>query len=1234
MFRKKVLPIFLLALTSTGLFAQDRATIAGTVTDPSGASIPNATVRAVLLSTNTATETKTNSSGTYTLPYLLPGIYNIDVTATGFQTLRRNTLAVEVGTRMNLPLTLTVGQIGSEVTVVGEQEAINTGDASRGLVFDPIKVQEFPLNGRQSYMLLNLTPGVIFTQETFGATGFSGTRAWDVNSSYKFNGARAGNGNNVFMMNGTPISNEGSTWEFAPSIDAIQEFSAMTTVYDASYGHQAGGVVNTVIRGGTNQWHGDIYDYFRNAVLDANNFGNNAAGAKKGNHQQNQFGGVGGGPIRKNKDFIFGSYEGWQEVIPFPGSGVTAVPVDLRDGQHFANYNMTIFDPLTTHACGNSAAEPCTGSNGSTYWRDAFPGNVIPKNRMSPVAEKILSFLPAPNTRGQGTAGIQNNYLNAGNKGRYWYNQEIARWDHNFGNNDKFYALYSNFHGYEFRSSSTFPKPVATGNIDNNRTFNGINLDWVHVISPTMVLDVKASYFRFTQLTPGYSDQALAITPQSLGMTNMIHAPTVSNSVIPNINIGGFTGSLFGSGSFSWSPYNRYIFTPSVTWTRGKHGIKFGFEYNLEARGNVSPGNAYGTLTFGSGLTQQATGHASTTNGGTDAFMGIASMLLGIPTSGSIDNNATSYGSRPYYAGYIQDDYKVSNRLMINVGIRYEVQLAYQERYNRMGSQFDISTVNPLSDQILAKWKSNKAAYDASNPTYPYPDPPKAIYGVWRFAGVDGYPRRQHYTDWTTLAPRFGFAYRVGEKTVIRGGVGVFYQSDTATGNGQTGFSASTGYLANVNNPIIPSACDNNNCNAGVPTGAYSLVNPFPNGLTSASGSAAGLLANVGQGSTSNPLHWKTPRTYQYSLGFQRQLPHNMMIDISFAGNYALYDRDSQDLGHPQDAQGYANQNLQIKDPNFLNRTLANPFQGILPVTTGLGSSATQTANQLLNAFPLWGGYTQADVADRNFRSDALQVRFEKRALGDRTSSAGVLTWVVSFTFSKQYSRTCCIGQSWAYNVGADLKLTPDNNSGTLNTHPNKSGADNLVYAMDSANKPTQFAFSGVWDLPIGKGRRFFSGVTGVAEKIATGWTIPWVANYISGFPVGLPGGLNVCGDYVNYTDPATGKGTGQTPDHWFNNNPKCYQNFPANTINTGLPPRFSNIYNQAAPQVNISIEKNTTFREHYRLQFRAESFNVANSAIRGGPQSTSFTSSVFGVLGNSQLNFPRLVELAMKLYF
>ena len=278
------------------------------------------------------------------------------------------------------------------------------------------------------------------------------------------------------------------------------------------------------------------------------------------------------------------------------------------------------------------------------------------------------------------------------------------------------------------------------------------------------------------------------------------------------------------------------------------------------------------------------------------------------------------------------------------------------------------------------------------------------------------------------------------------------------------------------------------------------------------------------------------------------------------------------------------------------------------------------------------GGYTQADVADRNFRSDALQVSFQKRAF---QTELGSLSFQLSYTFSKQYSLTCCQYQSWAYDVGGQLVLDPSGSTGKIVTFPFASSTQNLVYAPDSANKPQQIAFSGVWDLPIGHGKQLATNAQGLAEKVVGGWKMDWVFTYISGNFVGLPGGINYCGDYTNYKDPATGQPTGQTPNHWFNNNASCYANFPSNAINSGLPPRFSgNVENPAKPQLNVAIEKNTSLGERYRLQFRAESFNLTNTAILAGPGSTSFTSPVFGVIPNAQNNFPRLVQLAMKLYF
>jgi hypothetical protein len=292
--------LLVLFVFAASVFAQDfRATLSGQVTDPSGSVIPAATVKATHIGTNETKETTTTSDGLFTLPYLSPGLYNIEISANGFQTLKRESITLAVAQKMNLPIRMTVGQMSQEVTVVGQQEVIDTGSADRGLVFDPIKTQELPLNGRQSYMLMSLTPGVTFTQEQFGSSGFSGTRGWDVNSSYKINGARAGGGMNMFLLNGAPITdNTNGQWQLAPNVEAIEEFKVMTNTYDATFGRFAGGVVNTTIKSGSNRWHGDVFEYWRNRILDANNFQNNVAGIRKGFHNQHQFGGVVGGPIR------------------------------------------------------------------------------------------------------------------------------------------------------------------------------------------------------------------------------------------------------------------------------------------------------------------------------------------------------------------------------------------------------------------------------------------------------------------------------------------------------------------------------------------------------------------------------------------------------------------------------------------------------------------------------------------------------------------------------------------------------------------------------------------------------------------------------------------------------------------------------------------------------------------------------------------------------------------------
>src|SRR5262245_2763002 len=400
----KLVPLAMALAVSPAGYAQEfRGSIKGQVTDPSGAIIAGAKITAVREGTQEPYTATTNTAGAYSIPYVLPGIYKITVEAPGFKRAASEAGTLDGAQKLNLDFQLEIGSVSEQVLVQADSAMVNTGDASGGSVLDTDKIQNLPLNGRQVYMLLSLTPGVRFTQTQFGAQGFSGTRGWDVNSSYDINGVGT-RGYNQFTLNGAPITiQQNGTWEIAPNVDGIQEVNIMTNTYDAQYGRAGGGTVNMVMKSGTNAFHGTVFDYFRNSVFDANTFTNDFRGAPKGLHNQHQFGGTVGGPIQKDRTFFFFSFEGWREVVPFP-VGPTSTPAAafrmLPNGSvDFTPSGFVIYDPLSTHCANNS--NPC-----NSFTRDAFPGNVIPANRINATGLKLLGLYPQPNG-----PGVFNNFL-------------------------------------------------------------------------------------------------------------------------------------------------------------------------------------------------------------------------------------------------------------------------------------------------------------------------------------------------------------------------------------------------------------------------------------------------------------------------------------------------------------------------------------------------------------------------------------------------------------------------------------------------------------------------------------------------------------------------------------------------------------------------------------------------------------------------------------------------------
>src|SRR5215471_17702520 len=1046
------------AFLAVAAFAQDdRGTISGRVTDASGAAVPEAKVKATQKSTNQATEVVANKEGFYTIPYLPPSTYDIEVSANGFKTTRIADQQLHTADKLDLPIQLTVGGINAEVTVVAEVETLRTADASGGLNFDSRMTSEFALNGRQVYMLMDLTPGVLFTQEDFGSTGYSGTRGWDVNGSFTISGGKTGS--NLFSVNGAPVSLTG-TFQIAPNVDAIQEFKVQANTYDASMGRTGGGSVNTTLKSGSNRWHGSAGEFMRNSVLDANYTQLNASGQPRGKHIVNQITATIGGPIRKNKDFFFASYEGWRERVPF--AAVASVPpADLASGQAFTKYIELIYDPMTSHLCRSNV--DVSGSCNSTYIRDPFPGNVIPTNRMSPIGKKILSFYPAPNL-----PDIVNNYA-AGTGGKYRYDQPIGKLDHIINDNNRLAFTFTFQDGQEYRNQTGLPGAAASGNIYTKRRPQNYNLSFTRILSPTAIFDLRTSFGRFGQYFPNVNYDN-PVTAESLGITAGPKVPTNIHNVAPRISVDQFT-DLFGNGSNLNTDYveNQWNVVPSLTLVRGSMTLRFGLDLVYAARAQGDTGMPNGYLSF----TRWGTWRYSTRTSALNAQdgSGIADLLLGIPGSGQVDWNDTFYRSWPYFGFYVQNDWKVRRNITLNLGLRYDVQIPWVERWNRVTTGFDFNAVNPLSDQILANWKREEAAYNKTNPKYPYPDAPAAIMGGKTYIGP-GTGRRTYNTDWTDLQPRVGLAWAINRNTVLRTGGGIFYR--TATQYGLTdGFSQTTTLQRSLDGDINPSG-------QGNLTGPYTLQNPFPDGAVQPQGAATGLLANVGNAVSYDARLRPIPRTYQYSFGIQRRLWNNLMLDVGYSGSQTVHDTTAINT----DYWTYQFNQLAMANNAYGDTTVNNPFYGVIPGNRTFGGP-TIRRRELTRPYSLFANVTNNTEPWAKYRFDALLLRLDKRFTGDQ-SIAGGLTLVLSYTFSKSFEQSTYL-----------------NNWNFRNEQP--------VHELTSIDKPQNLAISGVWSLPFGKGRHFAVS-SKVLDAVIGGWSTNWSYRYTSGTPAAGINAVNKCG--------------------------------------------------------------------------------------------------------------------------
>jgi hypothetical protein len=948
MVRRNCLSVFLILAAAflPAAFAQQyRATVTGTVTDASGAKAPNVKVEVKNTGTGVATSATTNENGAYETPFLQPGTYQITATADGFKTQVKDNVELRVGDRVQNDFVMQVGGVSEQITVTSGVQQIETATADLSQVVGAKSTAQLPLLGRNPFQLVTIASGVQHTP----ALASRSDRPFDNGGmdSYNINGSRTFT--NEFLLDGLPNnSSEGvgtpNNLTLAPPPDATSEFRVQTSTYDAQYGRTGGGTVNVALKSGTNSFHGNLYDYWRNTVLNANTFDGNLSGQGKVAFHWNQPGVEVDGPViipklynGRNRTFFMYNWEDVRDSVPYPQT--YTVPTQAERNGDFSGLlsasgqPVAIYDPLST--CGSGApGAPACGAGQAQFNRTPFAGNIIPASRIDPVAANVIGYVPLPNVIGNGFG--QNNYSAATNSRSDKYDIHTFRIDHNISDKNKFFVdvLRSNRHELNDREGYTgAASPLYT----HWRTNTAISADLTTILSPTTVLDSRVGFnrhdFAIQRHAAGFDPTQLGFPAAFAGQLGALYFPQFT---INSYSSFGYTGSQFTyTNTYSWAETLSKVF--------GAHSVKTGINFRVIQNNQASPTSSAGSFTFTRDFTQQNAQQANALSG--DAF---ASFLLGNPASGSVPiNSAFAYQSR-YYAVFIQDDWRVNDRLTINIGGRWDYESPQTERYNRQNAGFDISALSPL--QV---------------PGF------RPLYGGLTF--TDANHRFPFQQDFNNFQPRVGLAFRFTHSTVLRAGYGISYLPTFDIGY-TNGFSVSTDLVASTNGGLTPAA---------------SLSNPYPGGILAPAGSQLGLSTLLGQSFTYSYPYRVVPFVHQFSAQIQQQLPGQMLLGVGYAGSRTKNLQLSSARNEiPASALALG---------NGLVDSVANPFQGMLPGSSINGP--TVPLRQLLRPFPQYTGLTQANYPAGYSSYDSLQVSLDKRF------SHG-FNFMVSYTYSKALEAT------------------------------------------------------------------------------------------------------------------------------------------------------------------------------------------------------------------------------------
>jgi len=1109
------------------------ASMIGNVLDATGAAVPNATLTATNLATNIRTEARSDSMGRFVVSPLPPGSYRLEVSAPGFRKFVQSGIELAVGQQARIDVAMVVGEVTENITVEAAVTDIEATSATIGKVVSNKAILNLPLNSRNIYSLIYLTPGV------------AGSIGNNYNSmSYSINGARTSMMET--LIDGATASHptvQGYAGISAfPSVDAIGEFKVLGANFSAEYGRTAGSVLNVVYKSGTNEFHGSAYEFLRNSKLDANTFYNNLRGVPLSSFKRSQYGGTFGGPIKRDKTFFMSSYEGLRQRSF--SSRTTTVPTALERSGDFsqtyagANNPVLIFDPFTTRASG-------TG-----FIRDAFPGNVIPAGRQDPVGRRIAQFYPQPNTQGAPWTNA-NNYYNQGSSALD-IDQIDGRVDHNFTSAQRFFVRYS------YRNQDSLPailwpmelKAAETVNNERNRMHNGV-IDYTWTPNPSTVISIRGAFARSLYL---YENLGLGFLASSLGFPTALDTAG-GLSMFPRVSASGYT--TLGNQDNRRNAFMTYTLAGSLTRMRGPHTLKAGYEGRLIRVNNRESRATSGDFAFTAGFTQGPNPNTAAANRGNS----IASLLLGTGSSGSLIQNFKDVAAQSIYTAlYFQDDWRVSRKLTLNLGVRYDLDTPRTERYNRM-NYFDPFAVSPLAGKV---------------PGFPN------LTGGLVFVGVDGRPRTQYIMDKNNLAPRFGFAYQLNQKTVIRGGFGNIFAISLQQAHGTVGpfgFRSQTPWVSTIDG-ITPN---------------YRLSNPFPQGFSAPPGASQGLLTQAGANIQAPLRETLTPHSLQWNFNIQRNLPAGILLETAYVGTRG------QKLSR-NDESGLS---LNQLDPKYmalgsqLNQTVDNPFFGI--VNSGVLANPRISRAQLLRPYPQFTDVIPLYSTGASSNYHSLQVSFSKRF------SRG-------YQFEGSYT--------WAKAI----------EEGLSHVDSYYIRASRSLASYDIAHR---FVVSYIYELPFGRGRRFGANWNKLANAVFGLWQINGFTNYQTGTPLSISAN-NVAGIFnprgLANNNGKSGKLTGDIHarlNRYFDTS--VFSQPPAFTFGN-TQPSSPDIRSPGIRNWDMSVFKEFQIREGWRLQFRAEAFNAFNT-VRFGSPNTSVTSNQFGQI-STQANSPRQLQFGLKLLF